>query len=212
MRGPRIAEREGNYTDAPRSLRAEAERARRRELLIQPRSEPLARFVEGLRRKEVEVPDFDPLDGGTEAEVLFLFEKPGPMTALEGRRPGSGFVSRDNDDPTAEATFRFLLQTAIPRRLTAIWNTVPWWNGTRAISAEELTSGMAACGQLVRILPSLQVVVLVGSRAARLKQYFSGIGLPTIMSAHPSPLVRASRPQLWHAIPTQWAAALEFLR
>jgi hypothetical protein len=52
---------------------------------------------------DVEVPDFDPLDGGGDARALFLFEKPGPMTAESGRRPGSGFISRDNDDPTAEA-------------------------------------------------------------------------------------------------------------
>jgi hypothetical protein len=56
----------------------------------------------------VEVPEFDPLDGGVEAQVLFLFEKPGPMTAELGgsKRSGSGFISRNNDDPTAEATFK----------------------------------------------------------------------------------------------------------
>ena len=40
-----------------------------------------------------EVPDFDPLDGGVEARALFLFEKPGRMTAGQS---GSGFISRDN--------------------------------------------------------------------------------------------------------------------
>ena len=54
------------------------------------------------------VPDFDPLDGGIETRTLFLFEKPGRMTA-DGfaRRFGSGFISRNNDDQTAEATFAF---------------------------------------------------------------------------------------------------------
>jgi hypothetical protein len=49
------------------------------------------------------VPDFDPLDGGVNAQVLFLLEKPGPMAAEDGKRAGSGFISRDNDDGTAEA-------------------------------------------------------------------------------------------------------------
>jgi hypothetical protein len=46
---------------------------------------------------------------------LFLFEKLGPMTAEAG---GSGFISRNNDDPTAEATFRFMEQAKIPRKLS----------------------------------------------------------------------------------------------
>jgi hypothetical protein len=78
----------------------------------------------------VEVPEFDSLDGGVDARVLFLFEKPGPMTA-EGnganRRVGSGFISRNNDDPTAEATFTFMRQANLPRKLTILWNVIPWW-------------------------------------------------------------------------------------
>ncbi len=52
-------------------------------------------------RGELEVPDFDPMDAGVEARILFLFEKPGPMTSKHktGKRVGSGFISRDNDDP-----------------------------------------------------------------------------------------------------------------
>ncbi|WP_212036396.1 hypothetical protein [Bradyrhizobium sp. JYMT SZCCT0428] len=45
----------------------------------------LASYAERLRRPGVEVPDFDPADGGIEARVLFLFEKPGPMTAAVGK-------------------------------------------------------------------------------------------------------------------------------
>jgi hypothetical protein len=35
---------------------------------------------------------------------------------------GSGFISRDNDDPTAEATFHFMERAGIPRRDALIWN------------------------------------------------------------------------------------------
>jgi hypothetical protein len=54
-----------------------------------------------------------PLDGGTAARVLFLFEKLGPKTSLHGG--GSGFISRDNDDATAKATFNFMRLATIPR-------------------------------------------------------------------------------------------------
>ncbi len=76
----------------------------------------LARYAAALRAMgRGEVPDFDPQDGGIAARALFLFEKPGPMTipALVGKRTGSGFISRNNDDPTAEATFRFMQDASL---------------------------------------------------------------------------------------------------
>jgi hypothetical protein len=90
--------------------------------------EPLTSYAARLRERG-EVPEFDPCDGGTEAQLLFLFEKPGPMTSSQA---GSGFIGRNNDDPTAEATFRFMQSAGIPRKLTVTWNVIPWWNGTRA--------------------------------------------------------------------------------
>lgn len=70
---------------------------------------PLTEYVAKLRLRGLgEVPDFDPLDGGIEARILFLLEKPGPMTAEGGKRIGSGFISRNNDDSTAAATIGFM--------------------------------------------------------------------------------------------------------
>ena len=68
-----------NPDDAPRSLRDPDVRQRRRALLDRPHMKPLNEYVAKLRRdrENVEVPDFDPLDGGIDARVLFLFEKPG---------------------------------------------------------------------------------------------------------------------------------------
>ena len=124
-----------------------------------------------------EVPDFDPLDGGDGAQALVLFEKPGPMTSIgRGReRLGSGFISRDNDDPTAEATFHFMRKAGLERRVTTVWNMVPWWNGTRAIRADELRAGMNALDNLVVLLTNLRVVVLVGRKAGRARSYPAGV-------------------------------------
>jgi hypothetical protein len=90
----------GLKMDEPRTLRDSRARERRLKLLSLAHDEPLTSYVHELRDRGFgEVPYFDPLDGGIKAEALFLFEKPGPQAA------GSGFISRNNDDPTAENTF-----------------------------------------------------------------------------------------------------------
>ena len=64
-------------------------RQQRKTTLVEPHMARLTAYVAELRRGgTVEVPDFDPLDGGVEARVLFLFEKPRPMTVQ------SGFMNR----------------------------------------------------------------------------------------------------------------------
>lgn len=196
--------------DHPRSLRDAAARSRRRAMLAAPHMRPLARYADTLRATPgVGVPDFDPLDGGTEAGILFLFEKPGPMTAgdRDGARAGSGFISRNNDDATAEATWRFMREAGIPRRDTVTWNVIPWWNGTIAVTPDELRGGVASLRDLLALLPRLRVVVLVGRKAARAAPLLQGVGCAVFASAHPSPRVRAAFPDRWRAIPAEWRRA-----
>lgn len=195
---------EPHQDDLPRSMRSEAVRLRRRAMVSEAHMAPLTAYAARLReRGSVEVPDFDPLDAGIHAQILFLFEKPGPMTASSG---GSGFISRNNDDPSAEATFNFMTRAGIPRNLTLTWNVIPWWNGTRRITTDELRQGVASVRELINLLPSLRAVVLVGRKAAKAKPYLSTeTNLAVFTSAHPSPLVRASHPESWNAIPSQWA-------
>jgi uracil-DNA glycosylase len=183
-------------------------RQQRKALLDLPHIAPLTAYAAGLRRGALEVPDFDPLDGGVDARVLFLLEKPGPMTSESGKRTGSGFISRDNDDATAEATFTFMKRAGIPRKLTVIWNVVPWWNGTRKVTAQEIAQGAACVTELVGLLPALSAVVLVGGRAARAKPYLEDTNLALVTSCHPSPLVRARYRAMWETIPFQWAKAM----
>jgi len=195
----------------PRSLSAETARTIRRGMLDRDHMISLCGHVERLRKQGCgEVPNFDPLDGGNRAQVLFLFEKPGPMTDERGR--GSGFISRDNDDPTAEATFEFMRMAGIPRQLTAIWNVVPWWNGTRRISGSELRAGVAELRHLIERLPNLRSAVLVGRKAGRARSLLTTCGVRLFESAHPSPIVRATRRDVWSAIPGQWAEVGATLR
>jgi len=190
--------------DYPRSMRDPAVRERRRAMLGEPHIVPLTAYAAKLRQRgSIEVPEFDPFDGGIHAQALFLFEKPGPKTANE---LGSGFISRNNDDPSAEATFNFMQRAQIPRKLTVTWNVIPWWNGTRAITRDELKGGIACLHELIALLPNLKAVVLVGNKAAKARPLLADQShLALFTSAHPSPLVRASQPAKWNAIPTEWA-------
>jgi hypothetical protein len=146
-------------------------------------------------------PDFDPLDGGTGADIFFLLEKPGPMASA------SGFISRDNDDPSADATFRFMAEAGLPRGRTVTWNVIPGWNGTRKVTPAELRAGVDALTGLLPLLPKLRTIILVGKKAQRAAPLLEPLGLWIFASPHPSPLVRASQPEAWRAIPSIWARA-----
>jgi hypothetical protein len=192
-------------------MRDAAVRGRRRAMLHEPHIEPLTAYVAKLRKRGYgDVPEFDPLDGGIGAEVLFLFEKPGPMTAKGGTRVGSGFISRNNDDPTAEATFEFMERAGIPRKVTVTWNLIPGWNGTRKVTGQELRDGLSCIEELIRLLPKLRAVVLVGKHAAKAEVRLKANHphLKVLNSAHPSPLVRASNRELWESIPHKWAKTM----
>jgi len=86
----------------PKSLIVPAACKERAGMLSLPHMLPLRDFVESLRNEmgpEYEIPHFDPLDGGINAQVLFLLEAPGSKAVA------SGFVSRHNPDETAKNFF-----------------------------------------------------------------------------------------------------------
>lgn len=196
--------------DLSRSMRSAEVRAARRAMLTLPHISPLTQFAADLRvRHGVEVPDFDPADGGIRARILFLKEKPGPMTSSlrTDQKTGSGFISRDNDDDTAQATFDFMKAAGIRREDTLMWNVVPGWNGTIKIKAKELREGVAEVRNLLALLPLVEVVVLVGRKAARAEPLLSGTGVTIFHSFHPSRRVRNRWKDRWESIPRIWAEA-----
>ena len=200
---------------APRSMRDEATRTARRAMLTQPHMVPLAAFTKKLRELDMdaEVPEFDPKDGGVNAKVLFLFEKPGPMTSVKSKKPGSGFVSRDNDDPTAAATFTFMARAGIPRKLTVLWNAIPWWDGKIDPSGSDRKLARAYTKQLINDeLRRLKAVVLVGREAQKLKRFLAkNTKLKVFESFHPSPQVYGTNRDLWDSIPLEWIKVREFI-
>lgn len=192
-------------------MRNAAVRTARLAALNAPHIAPLTELVHAFRARDgSEYPYFDPADGGVGATILFLLEKPGPMTvpAGKGLRQGSGFISRDNDDPTAEASFRFYREAGVDRRRSVVWNAIPGWNGTIKVTPAELRAGIEDLSELLSMLPRLQTIVLVGRRAARAEPLIRQLGdFAVFNSAHPSGQVRAGNPHLWAEIPVIWGAA-----
>lgn len=183
-----------------RALSNAAEIEKRRQQLHLPHMKEIQSYLEELRSRHVgSVPNFDPLDGGKNARILFLLEKPGPKAFK------SGFISRDNNDSTAEAILNFMTQAQIPRGETLLWNVVPSWNGTTKVTGPELEFGMGCLNQLVELLPRLRSIVFVGRKAQRAIPLFSNRKITLYSSFHPSPKNYALERNKWNSIPSVWA-------
>jgi len=165
---------------------------------------PLDQFVNRLRDRYSNgyVPQFDDKDGGVDAEVLFVFEKPGPMTDPE--RGGSGLISQDNDDPTARATKTFLSDAGIDRKKIVIWNTISAWNGTIKITAEEKRYALEEFQELLSILKKVRCIVLVGRKAQEIEKKIDLSNYQILRSYHPSQRVKNRYPVNWKRIPHVW--------
>ncbi len=161
----------------------------KRTALFEMHMEPLTAFVQQLRQErppEQCIPDFDPDDGGTEAEVLFVLEAPGP------RAKESGFVSRDNPDQTAGNLKAYLEEAGISRKQSLVWNIVPWYLGNgktiRAATSVDIQAGSVYLERLLALLPHLKAVVLVGRKAqSAFKRGGLITALPLYETYHPSP-------------------------
>jgi hypothetical protein len=161
--------------------------------------QPLRAFAEELRERRersnhsgipVVVPHFDPADAGVGARVLFLLEAPGPMTdTTSSTRPGSGFISVDNDDLTAQNCW--LARAAAGLDSAAHWNIAPVYLGPtkNKPNAAELAAGALDLRRILPLFVDLRVVVLCGAYAKRgwarhVEPFLSG---PTVISTwHPS--------------------------
>ena len=110
-------------TRSSQTNRDPAEVARKVALLHEPHIAPLTAFVVQLRDQHgggESVPWFDPTEAGIDARILALLEAPGAKaTGAAGPRPkakGSGFISADNKDPTADHVWHLLRDSGIDRR------------------------------------------------------------------------------------------------
>jgi len=159
---------------------------------------PLTAFVERLRIEagpSAAVPYFDPWDGGIDAELLFLLEAPGPKAV------NSGFVSQNNPDLTAKNLFELFQDAKIKRKRIVVWNIVPWYIGSskkiRAATTSDVSEGMTSLNSLVRLLPKLRAIVMLGKKSQTAQAFFkeSYPNLALFSCPHPSPLFVNRRPE-----------------
>ena len=177
-----------------RTLGLEAEREKRLTRIYEPHIAPLTAFVDGIRKttdphQPYWAPYFDPVSGGTAAQVLCLLESPGPQVST------TGFVSADNPDQTAENMSCLLKLAGLSRSKVLLWNIFPW-----QLSAEQVVTPTTAhlheaapvTRELLTLLPELKVIVLVGRQA---EAGWEHAGVPVasdikvLACPHPSPTV-----------------------
>ncbi len=137
------------------------------------------------------VPWFDPFDGGINARILLVGEAPGGKAG--GTRRASGFISTDNNDPTAENMFTCREHVGLKRSQLVHWNIVPWYVGTSARigrpSAEMRKDGVRELEEVLRLLPKVRVIILLGKIAQ--VTYHKNIrptrnGIKVLDAPHPS--------------------------
>lgn len=162
--------------------------------------QPLLNYTSDLvaRRQyldgNVVIPHFDPGESGADAQVLILLEAPGPMTNADITRPGSGFISVDNDDQTAADSWNLRNETGLHGGVLH-WNIVPWYLGpaSKKPNAAELKDGALETLCLLKTLPELRVVLACGLYAQNgwrrhVAPLLPNDNITVINTWHPSPL------------------------
>ncbi|MCA9823396.1 MAG: uracil-DNA glycosylase [Dehalococcoidia bacterium] len=199
------------------TLKDAKERAARLARIDEPHVAGLNAWVRELRRRLPEgdsVPWFDPADGGSNAQILWLLEAPSRRaTAAHG---GSGFISCDNNDQTAKNTFETRVEAGVDRSLVVHWNVIPYYIGTaskiRTWERSDILAVQSLLEELAELLPNVKAVIPAGD-AARAAWY--GATPPRWSRLHvahnvphPSPQNLNTRPGSRERIVEAWSAAL----
>ncbi|MDI3195407.1 uracil-DNA glycosylase family protein [Pseudarthrobacter sp. AL07] len=155
----------------------------------------LNKWVDEVRVSTKEsVPYFDPRSATQGADVLVLLQDPSGEAQL-----GSGFISRDNNDPTAHNSTLAAEAGGLPYSRSLHWNVVPWWVANPAFPprtlAAEARRAAPLLAELMELLESRpKVVLLLGKQAQTawsqllLSASLELKSLPAILGPHPSPL------------------------
>lgn len=140
-------------------------------------AERKSRLVPGSPLTHAFVPQFDPAEAGVCARVLFLLEAPGPKTnPVNG---GSGFISVDNNDQSAENFWRARDATGITEVEATHWNTVGWYLGNSRMKPTAAMRAEGAAELRDRLLPlfhRLDGVVAVGQHAQDAMRRYQRLG------------------------------------
>jgi len=197
-----------SLSQAPRAHRDPAFLAAKLARLHEPHVAPLQDLADRIAAETgLAAPAFDPDSAGIHTRSLFLFEAPGARsTGTAGPRAaakGSGIISPDNNDGSAENMWRLHEAAGLSRTSTLAWNIVPWYVGSdrkiRAVSPQDLEDSAQYLAMLIALLPELRLVVTFGDKPRRgwFRYLLHGDAplLPTLAVPHPSPLSLNPHPE-----------------
>lgn len=165
--------------------------ANRLSRIREPHVAPLNDLVEELSvQRGISEPWFDPDGGGVNARILLLLESPGPKSTA-GK--GSGIISPDNDDDTAENTWLLRREASIDPAMIVHWNAVPWFlDDEKKPTARVKEDGARFLKKTIQLMPALRVVVLAGRHAqdtwARYRKLPGAVAITTVETWHPAKL------------------------
>lgn len=131
-----------------------------------PDVEPINHLVDALivERPGAWMPYVAPYHGGIDAEILLLYQDPGPMTVAANG--GSGFIGCENDDPTAELLARCLDGAEVSQRQVVPWNSYPWFlPDQKGVSASRRKEGLDPLQRVLALLPAVHTIVTGGAVA-----------------------------------------------
>jgi len=135
--------------------------AEQRSLLNDERTAPITEFIKDLRAGGKWAPFVAPMHGGVESRMISILRDPGPKTTDED---GSGMLSIENDDPTAELQAELADAAGIRASDFLPWNAYPWFIDRQPTGAE-MREATPTLIELISLLPQLKVVLLQGKDA-----------------------------------------------
>jgi hypothetical protein len=197
--------------DRPRLFRDPAAITEREKQIDRAHVAPLNEWVRDLRTRfgdDAIIPWFDPWDAGVNARVLWLLEAPGPKATREGG--GSGFISPNNNDSTAQNAWETRADAGVPRSVVVHWNVIPYYLG-RSFTTADIDVAGPLLRELLDLLPGVGAVILGGKAAQRSWRRFAPATrqLVTEECPHASPQNVNTRPSARGEIVLAWARAYE---
>lgn len=165
----------------------EAYRRSQEERLQEPHIAPFTALVDQLRAENPGkfIPYVAPASAGARSRVLALHVSPSPE--VDPANGGSGFLSVENDDSSAERHHDLLVGAGLDPSIVLPWNAVPYvLPEDSPMTLADTKAGRIAVARVIRLLPRLRSVVIHGRAAEPVwKAYLAAIALPAGVRVEP---------------------------